>query len=168
MPRTVEADPAVAQRIRDAIERIEGDGPTSPKLKRRAARGTLKLSPTTVAEEAGIARHLIGAPGCLYSAEHEMIISRMPKRGEALPLRKQLDETRKELQAANQRLERSRTMCVHVLTRMHKQDLEVQRLQEELASREVEEKPLIGAGRVVTLPVRQSRKIEGGVRGRGA
>lgn len=155
MPRKLQRDEMVAAAIRAAIKRIEAGEPETAKLQTRAARGTLKMSPTTVAIEAGVDRHLIGSPNCLYAAEHALIAALMAKRGTSPSLRRQLDEARREKREALDRLERSRTVSIHLLTRMHKQDLEMKRLQEEIASREIEEEPVIGTGRVSVLPVRQ-------------
>lgn len=162
MPPRPAHDSKVADRIRSAILAIEERRPRDPLLRKRAERGSLKLNFNTVQIEARVQRHLFDKPGCVYEAEHELIAGKMPKKGdpEAVPLRRQLDEVRKEKDDALKRLAQARTYAFHLLTRMHKLDLEVKRLTELVeGGSDGEPEELIGTGKVIGLPILPKKKF---------
>ncbi|SEL80686.1 hypothetical protein SAMN05216382_2690 [Sphingomonas palmae] len=167
MPKVVEFDDAVAQRIEKAVASITGDTPEDPVLKRRASRGTLKLNFATVSAEARVARHLIDHEGCVYAEQHACIAEAMAGRGTAVPLRKQLDQARSSLAERNEQLARCQSYNLHILTRLHQLDLEVARLNELVDTMDTGGSgptELIGTGRVIGLPPPQRPKARGGAK----
>lgn len=66
-----------------AIERLEKGKPRNPKLKQAAARQELRINFTTVAQEAGHSRRLIGHDKCEYLAVRQRVKQHMdPSRGD--------------------------------------------------------------------------------------
>lgn len=153
MARITERDAAVARKILVALARIRAEKPRDAKLARRVLSGTLKVNFDTVHIESGVKRHLFDKPTSLYVKEHRAIAAAMAERGKVVPLRKQLDDVRKRLRTSETQLQRSRDYAALLLIRMQKLDLEIARLNEELAQGPLgEETPLIGTGRVTAMP----------------
>lgn len=66
-----------------AVDRLEKGKPHNPKLKQAAARQKLRINFTTVAQEAGRSRTLIGHDKCEYLAVRQRIKQHMdPSRGD--------------------------------------------------------------------------------------
>lgn len=139
-------------------------------LVKRASAGTLKVNFETVAMESATKRHLFDRPGGPYDAEHSAVAAEIGKRGTSEPLRKQLDAARIELASSRDSLERSRDYAARMLIRMHKLELEIANLREDLAAdHRPGDEPLIGSGRVVGLPApERRRRPDGGRRRPGA
>lgn len=64
-----------------ALERLRTGNPTHPILLERLARGDLKISPTTVALEAGRSRTLIGMVGCKLPDVRSKVLEATLERG---------------------------------------------------------------------------------------
>ncbi len=154
MPRRVKRDEKVAQTILEGLRRVAAQEPLEEPLCKRADAGTLRVNFDTVAIESKVKRHLFDRPGTPYEPEHLAVAAEMSERGKVEPLRKQLDRSRAKLKISEARLGRSRTYAAQLLLRMQKMDLEIARIQEQLANGHVasEDEPLIGTGRVTALP----------------
>lgn len=64
----------IQQDLENALSRLLAGIPTNPELKRRLAEGSLRLSISTVAMEAGRSRTLIGYEHCAYPhIRHEIL-----------------------------------------------------------------------------------------------
>jgi hypothetical protein len=91
--------------FRAALGRIRKNKPENPVLAARAAKGKLKLSPTTLAMEARRSRTLIGFDGCAYQNIRDELedVSKQDDQGALSPiddLKQQLAEVTKERDAA--------------------------------------------------------------------
>jgi hypothetical protein len=57
-----------------ALKRLQDGNPDNPSLARKAKLGKLRINPSTVAQEAGCSRTLIGHDGCAYSEIRKQIL----------------------------------------------------------------------------------------------
>lgn len=163
MAKKLSHDPSVAAAIEAALTRIKSGSPEHATLKKRVAAGTLHVNFDTVALESGVKRHMFDRPGGPYAAQYEAVAAETRERGKSAPLRKQLDEARVQLSSTKESLDRSRTYAAHLLVRMHKLELEVANLKEDIATMErgLDEEPLIGSGRVIGLPAPERSRPAG-------
>lgn len=117
----------------NAWQRIKAGHPESPRLLELAKKGRLKASPTSVAEEAGVSRTLIGFENCRYAAVRRKIL------GEKLPVRAPTDmrsinsELRQLNKSLEQRLKVSLSAQAAMLNRMRKLELEYNDKVDEIA-----------------------------------
>lgn len=73
--KTSRAVSAIEQSLWDALERLKAGTPQNIILAKRAKRGTLKISISTVALEAGRSRTLISHENCAYPAVRQAILA---------------------------------------------------------------------------------------------
>jgi hypothetical protein len=60
--------------LMSALERLKASNPNNPDLIKKAKLGKLRISPSTVAREAGCSRTLIGHEGCAYPEIRNLIL----------------------------------------------------------------------------------------------
>ncbi|MGP7795611.1 hypothetical protein [Sphingomonas sp. CLY1604] len=160
MPRVVEHDPAAARRLDQAIAAIAEGTPVHPDLAAKAKKGSLRLNFSTVALEAGVARHQFDKPKSLYADQHAALVARMAEKGRAEPLASQLAECRSRLALATERLRRSQTYAGHLLAHTRELEVEVARLNELLAGRrDAGGDTLVGSSALLELPPPIPRRI---------
>lgn len=73
------------QILQEALERVREMKPQNPELAALAKKGKLKFNVSSVAQEAGVSRTLIGMEGCRYPKIRAQIIE------EKIPVRKRTD-----------------------------------------------------------------------------
>lgn len=95
---------AVEQSLWDALERLKSRTPQNVILMKRAKRGTLKISISTVALEAGHSRTLISHDRCAYPAVRQAILA-LKAPPEQVPT--SLAELNRRLRAENAELRRT-------------------------------------------------------------
>ncbi|WP_087129132.1 hypothetical protein [Caballeronia concitans] len=64
----------VEQDLVDAFERLKNGTPKDPRLAKKAKIGGLRINPSTVAQEAGCSRTLIGLEDCRYPTIRKSIL----------------------------------------------------------------------------------------------
>ncbi|WP_143745630.1 hypothetical protein [Massilia sp. KIM] len=117
----------------DAWERIKAGNPENPRLLELAKKGRLKASPSSVAEEAGVSRTLIGYDDCRYAAVRRKIL------GEKLPSRAPTDmrSINSSLRQLNRTLEQRLKVALSeqaaMINRIRKIELEYDDKREEIA-----------------------------------
>lgn len=65
---------SVKHQLESALARLVANEPTHPSLKERALAGTLQLSISVVAREAGCSRTLIGYENCAYPDVRKLVL----------------------------------------------------------------------------------------------
>lgn len=71
----MKSTPTRAERdLLDALARLKNGSPKNADLAKKARAGKLRINPTTVAQEAGCSRTLIGHENCIYPKIREQIL----------------------------------------------------------------------------------------------
>jgi hypothetical protein len=73
--------PETAKAIMQALRRVISGKPRHHTNVERAKRGKLRLTVSSVADEAGVSRSLIGSKNCVYKEEREAVLEAMGKGG---------------------------------------------------------------------------------------
>ena len=86
----------LAQKIREAIKRLEASSPLNPELQERLKSGKSIHSISAVALEAGVSRTCIGHAGCAYPAERLLALAYVQGANNAKQLSVQLEQCKEE------------------------------------------------------------------------
>lgn len=89
------------QELLGALERLKNGSPKNPELAKKARLGKLRINPSTVAQEAGCSRTLIGHEGCAYPDVRNQILK---YRETALKPATSFEEINRTLRRENQNL----------------------------------------------------------------
>lgn len=126
LPTTAEG---MEQYLLDAWARVKEGRPNNPELALRAKQGKLRANPTTVSEEAGVSRTLIGYDDCRYPDVRRKIQGK-DVAAEELPVRVPTDmrtinaDLREINRTLEQRLKVSLSEQAAMLNRMQKLETE--------------------------------------------
>lgn len=150
------------KKVEAALDRLERGEPKEKALVERAHRGSLKVNLNSLTLESGVKRHRIEK---LYPDLAERATSQGGERGTAVPLRKQLDERRREKANAKRQLQQAQSYNFHLMERISKYRTEVKLLSERVAELEQElqnggssESLYFGSDDVIGVPSKISKR----------
>lgn len=160
MPMKTTADPKERARVEQALERLRANEPRLPRHRERARRGSLQTNLNTLTAESGIARHRIEK---LYPDLAAQANSDRGEKGTSVPLRKQLDDVRRDKQIAERKLEQSNSYNLHLMEKVSQLRAEVQLLKDRVEDLEAgigndPEGLFIGTDDVLGIPAMPTRK----------
>tara|TARA_R110000868_G_scaffold411785_1_gene710578 strand:- start:58626 stop:59144 length:519 start_codon:yes stop_codon:yes gene_type:complete len=121
--------------IEDAFDRLKRGQPKETTLAERARRGSLKVNLHSLTLESGVKRHRIEK---LYPDLAAKAAAESGNRGTSVPLRKQLDDSRREKANAQHQLQQAQSYNFHLMERISKFRIEVKLLNERVAELELE------------------------------
>jgi hypothetical protein len=102
--------PKMEQELLAAFERLSNGSPKNPHLKAKSNRGSLKINPSTVAQEAGCSRTLVGFDGCRYP-KVRMLIQQHQASCESPSVRRDVVESlRKQVADLQNKLAQARSL----------------------------------------------------------
>lgn len=70
----ISSNPRAERDLLDALERLKNGSPKNSGLAKKARLGKLRINPSTVAQEAGCSRTLIGHEGCAYPQIRDQVL----------------------------------------------------------------------------------------------
>ncbi|MGJ7565984.1 hypothetical protein ACSFBM_19190 [Variovorax sp. GB1R11] len=117
----------------DALGRLLSGKPTHPRLLDDLKRRVLRITPTSVALEAGHSRTLIGYEGCKYPLVRARVFSHKPKKDEdSVHLQDIVMHKRHENAELKMQLRKAQTHNAALIIELEKSQLRQQKLQRNL------------------------------------
>ena len=149
-------------KVEAALDRLKKGEPKEKSLAERARRGSLKVNLNSLTLESGVKRHRIET---LYPDLAADATSQGGERGTSVPLRKQLDERRREKANAEHQLQQAQSYNFHLMERISKYRVEVKLLNERVAELENElanggpsDTLYFGSDDVIGVPAKTSKR----------
>ncbi|PZU05706.1 MAG: hypothetical protein DI606_19235 [Sphingobium sp.] len=150
------------KQIEDALDRLERGEPKAKTLAERARRGSLKVNLNSLTLESGVRRHRIVK---LYPDLAARAGIQSGERGTTVPLRKQLDDSRREKANAQHQLQQAQSYNFYLMERISKFRIEVKLLNERVAELELEvanggssDALYFGSDDVIGVPAKTSKR----------